>query len=187
GSGTVTFTFAATSNRNSAAVVEVASGFDATNPVAQVGKNGGDNISSLTVTLPGTPAASSLIITGLAGRNGGSATPPDGYVNLGANTGGTSVRRIDYGPGSAGGTIQFTDIDAVTDRPVAAAAIEIVEPSSGAQTIEPSAIAGGATVYQPSILPGAVSISPNFVDEGSQVYAPSLGVTIEPSAITSDA
>lgn len=130
--GTVTVTFASNNVRNTLVVLQVAEGFDAATPVAQTKTGGNETDASLTLTLDSAPAASSLLVAALAGRDGGAQLAGDveaDFTNIALAVGGTSVRRVDYHLNPDDGSVVWSALGIAADTPVVGGLLEIVQAS----------------------------------------------------------
>lgn len=135
GSGVITATWFLAHARRSLFVIEVASGFHMTTPVAQSKVNGQTGGTTLTITLDSTPAAGSLIIGGVEHRQSAvtTATPGTGFTGFTQQNAGTGTGlHVQYDLENADTTVDWTDLSNVA---AAGAAIEIAEAAVGGKAL----------------------------------------------------
>lgn len=139
GSGTVTVTWngsLGTTNRKVVHVVQVASGYNASSPVAQV-KSGDTTATSLSFDFDSTPAATSLVLAGVTTRTDGdlNAAPGAQYTEMADTAAGSNFNvQVQYDITTPAATVDWSALGAVDNVGVA---IEIVV-SGGAATGQPT-------------------------------------------------
>lgn len=151
GSGTVSVTWPTASTRRVIHVCQVATDFNTTTPVAQVASGGSGPATTLSLTLPGTPAASSLVMGGVVSRGDSDvdATAGANFTELVDTAASTNTNlQVQYDAASATTTVDWSALGTLN----AGVAIEIAAAAAGGddfrvQTLE---IGGqlGMTQYQ---------------------------------------
>lgn len=110
GSGIITTTQAATSNRRGLHVTQVASGYNTTTPVKQA-KSGSGAADPLILTLDATPDTDSLILAFIAARQVVAVTPDAAFTELSDVSAGTNhCGEVQYDAAGADTTVQWSAV-----------------------------------------------------------------------------
>ncbi len=131
GSGAITATFNLSISRRQLVVIEVASGYNTTTPIAQNAINNALSGSTLVVTLGATPATTSLVIAGIyhRGTSPPTATFEAAFTSLDDTAGGTNGRmQVVYDQTGADNNINWANTGTVSNAGVM---VEISEAAGG--------------------------------------------------------